>query len=167
MAKAGLFTAVCTVALLAAVPAFAQTGTQPGDTGPGNTVNTPAAHDQTGANGSTMSPAPNMGASADDQSSGAQSSGAMNHQSTHRSAMTGRGVMRGRDDTSQNAVVDRLNDQSFQAAQSGQTYGGSNMAPGGMGATGAMPGRSPMGSGGSPSGSSDGGGGGGSGGSGM
>jgi hypothetical protein len=121
MVKARLLQAVCAVALLAAAPAFAQTNAKPADTGVDNTVNAPATH--TG----TMSPAMHMGA--DDQSSGT-----MHHMSTHRSAMGGHetGMMHGRSDSSQDAAVDRLNDQSFQAAQSGQTYGGPNMQPGGM-----------------------------------
>jgi hypothetical protein len=155
LAKAGLLTAVCTAALLAAVPAFAQTNAQSGDTGPRAPASMPAVHDPAAPSGqgNTMSPGMRMGSSED-----SQSSGAMDHQSSHRSAMGGRGtgMMGGKRDTSQNAAVDRLNDQSFQAAQSGQTFSGSNAAPG------AMPGRSSGGSG----GSGDGGGGGG-GGSGM
>jgi hypothetical protein len=125
MAKSGLLRAACTVALLAAAPAFAQTATQPADTGAGNMPNAPAAHDSSG-----MSPGMKMGSSTD-----GESSGTMSHQSTHRSAMGGgHESMHSRNDTSQNAAVERLNDQSFQAAQSGQAYTGSGtMGSGGMG----------------------------------
>ncbi|HEY2134073.1 MAG TPA: hypothetical protein VGH36_14060, partial [Acetobacteraceae bacterium] len=98
--------AVCTAALLAAVPAFAQTNTSPADTGTGNAPNSPSAYDSTSGRGSNMSPG--MRSSSDDN----QSMGAMDRESTHRSAMTRHGGMGGREDTSQNAAVDRLNEQS-------------------------------------------------------
>jgi hypothetical protein len=95
MAKARLLQAVCTVAMLAAAPAFAQTNMQPADPG-------------------------------SDQSTSATS------HSTHRSAGHA-GATRGGRDSSQNAAVDRLNDQSFQAAQQGQPFsapGGGSMGSG-------------------------------------
>jgi hypothetical protein len=132
MAKARLLQAVCTVAMLAAAPAFAQTDTQPGTTGAGNAVNAPAADDMStsGATGtSQMSPASKMGSS---------SGTAMNGQSTHRSAMMGHSdhMMHGRTDTSQDAAVDQLNDQSYRAAQQGQAFSASNTGAGGMTAPG-------------------------------
>jgi hypothetical protein len=60
----------------------------------------------------------------------------MDHHSTHRSAtLRHEGAMRGGSDSSQNAAVDRLNEQSFQAAQNGQSFTGMNnggMNSGGM-----------------------------------
>jgi hypothetical protein len=122
MAKAGLLQAVCTVAILAAAPAFAQTDTRPESTGSGNTVNAPAA--DTGPMSTSK-----MGSS----------SGEMNSQSTHRSAMVGHsGMMRGKSDASQDAAVDQLNDRSYRAAQQGQAFGSNtgssgSMAPAGSG----------------------------------
>ena len=43
MANARLLQAICTVAMLAAAPAFAQTDTAPALTGAGNSVNAPAS----------------------------------------------------------------------------------------------------------------------------
>jgi hypothetical protein len=94
-----------------------------------------------------MAPGSRMGAS--------NSPDAMSQQSTHRSAMSGHsGRMRhSREDTSQNAAVDRLNDESYQAAQRGEAFGASNMgqrdmtAPSGSGSmrgTGSMSGTGSM-----------------------
>jgi hypothetical protein len=131
MAKARLLQAACTFAMLAAAPAFAQTDTQPGTTA-GNAANAPAADNMStsGATGtSPMSPASKMGSS---------SGSAMNGQSTHRSAMMGHSdhMMHGRTDTSQDAAVDQLNDQSYRAAQQGQAFSASNTGTGGMTAPG-------------------------------
>jgi hypothetical protein len=123
MANTRLLQAICTVALLAAAPAIAQTDTAPASTGAGNSVNAPAA---------------------DNTSTGSGSSGAMTTHS-HRSAMAGRsGKMHGRSDASQDAAVNQLNDQSYQAAQRGQAFGTSNMGSSGMtpGGTNGMPGGS-------------------------
>jgi hypothetical protein len=92
--------------MLAAVPALAQN----------NTPNAPAQPAPTDNTSSGMAPA--------DQGHAASSEDHM----THRSAM---GRSNSRTDTSQNAAVDRLNEQSYQAAQQGQTFGG----VGGSGAT--------------------------------
>ena len=52
---------------------------------------------------------------------------------SHHSGMMGHtGKMHGKGDTSQNAAVNQLNEQSLAAAQRGQTFGGSNMGAGGM-----------------------------------
>jgi hypothetical protein len=83
-----------------------------------------------------MAPAEKMGTSSDSGASG----------SMHRSAMNGHqmGAMHGRSDTSQNAAVDQLNDQSYQAAQSGQAFSAADnsssgaMAPGGSGRMNGM-----------------------------
>jgi hypothetical protein len=100
MAKARLLQAVCAVALLAAAPAFAQQSTTQ-----------PAAQ-------------PNM-APADNTGSGNGSSDSAGSQSTHRAAMRGHPT-NARTDTSQNAAVDQLNEQSFQAAQRGQAFSASD-----------------------------------------
>jgi hypothetical protein len=104
MAQARLLQAVCTVALLAAAPAFAQTATPPAG----------ASATPRSAAPSSMAPAEKMGTSSD---SGASAD-------THRSTMNGHrmGAMHGRTDTSQNAAVDQLNEQSYQAAQNGQAF---------------------------------------------
>jgi hypothetical protein len=124
MAKARLLQAVCTVAILAAAPAFAQTDTRPAGTG--SSVNSPT-DDNTPPTSGTMTPASKMGSSGE-----SSSSAAMHSQSTHRSAMAGHGMMHTKSDTSQDAAVDELNNQSYQAAQRGQTLSSSNMRSGGM-----------------------------------
>jgi hypothetical protein len=93
----------------------------------------------------------------------------MDHHSTHRSAtLRHEGAMRGGSDSSQNAAVDRLNEQSFQAAQNGQSFTGMNnggMSSGGMndgrmhhgpGGMRAMPGSGSLPGGNSTTGSSTG-----------
>jgi hypothetical protein len=137
MLKTRLLQAVCTVAMLAAVPAFAQSNTPPagtGSTGPGGADNKagmmPA--DNTGSGGPT----------ADDS------------HATHRSARGHRGAAMhtGKGAASQDSAVDQLNDQSYAAAQKGQAFtgggGGSDQGsagmtkPGGSGDMNAMPGGS-------------------------
>jgi outer membrane scaffolding protein for murein synthesis (MipA/OmpV family) len=124
MGKTRLLQAVCTVAMLAAVPALAQ------QTAQSNDPNAPSASPTaTGASPSATA----------DQSS--PMSHPMHH-SRHRAA-----AMRGTGD-SQNAAVDRLNDQSFQAAQQGQTFGGGADS----GSPGMAPSQPPMGAGGASGG---------------
>jgi hypothetical protein len=113
MAQPRLLQSVCAVALMAAAPAFAQTSTQPADTGPNNSVNAPAMH-SAAPPASGIAPAEHMGTHADSARSHAMHHMAMNHG-------------RSRSDTSQNAAVDQLNDQSLQAAQRGQAFGMSDM----------------------------------------
>jgi hypothetical protein len=168
MAQAGLLGTVCTVALLAAAPAFAQTDTRPARTGPDSTVQDNTVPNNRasmpGARDSTMSPGMRA-----DSSGAADSSGSMDHHSTHRSAtLRHEGAMRGGSDSSQNAAVDRLNEQSFQAAQNGQSFTGMNnggMSSGGMndgrmhhgpGGMRAMPGSGSLPGGNSTTGSSTG-----------
>jgi hypothetical protein len=130
MAKARLLQAVCAVALLAAAPAFAQqTTTHPATTGAGNSVNAPVDQTTPGPAGrSSMVPAERMD----------QTDSGMGSHSSHRSAMSGHAGMHARNDTSQNSAVDQLNDQSFQAAQRGQSFSASDtgssatMSPGTM-----------------------------------
>src|SRR3954471_13544929 len=118
MAKARLLQTVCAVALLAAAPAFAQTDTRSATTGAGNTPNAPMANDSTTSGGtgytaqsSTMSPATTTDSRSED------SSAPTGGHSTYRTAQASHS--RSRTDTSQNGEVDRLNEQSYQAAQRG------------------------------------------------
>ena len=114
MAKTRLLQAVCTVAMLAAVPALAQ---QPGVGTTGSSA--PAAQQPAPTyNSSDMAPA-NQGRAA-----------SSDRHATHRSA-----THSSRTDTSQNAAVDRLNDQSYQAAQQGQSFGGVGGSDTGSGTT--------------------------------
>ncbi|WP_428534798.1 hypothetical protein [Rhodopila sp.] len=107
MLKTRLLQAACTVAMLAAVPALAQTSA-PASNAPADSTAAP----------STEAPA--------------SPGRAMGGHPMHHSAMGhSHAMMHGRSDTSQNADVDRLNEQSYQAAQQGQTYGG-------VGGSGAM-----------------------------
>jgi hypothetical protein len=104
MANARLLQAVCAVSMLAAAPAIAQTDTAPASTGAGNSVNAPVA---------------------DNTSTGSGTSGTMSTHS-HRSAMAGHSskMMHEKSDA-QDAAVNQLNDQSYQAAQRGQAFGAS------------------------------------------
>jgi hypothetical protein len=138
MANARLIHTVCTVAVLIAAPAFAQTDTSPASTGAGSTMKVPAA-DGTPATttpgtggtastqSSTMTPAANMGSP-----SGTSSPAAVDGQSMHAMAPHSSGMMHAKGDSSQNAAVDRLNDESYQAAQQGRALSASNMGSGGM-----------------------------------
>ncbi|MDB5400193.1 MAG: hypothetical protein JWQ55_2211 [Rhodopila sp.] len=153
MTKSRLLQAVCAVAMLAAVPALAQRpdAGMPGANGapnpaaarPDSTANQKAAQNNSGGmapanDGTNMSPANNGG-------TGSSASATESH-STHRSAMAHPSrAMRGRSDTSQDAAVDRLNEQSYQSAQQGQPFsaGGSDSSPNGMATQG---GRSTSGS---------------------
>jgi hypothetical protein len=125
MAKMGLLQAVCTVAVMAAVPAFAQTNTQPGDTGMGSSANNPSMHQNMQNNSGSMTPADRMGSS--DESMGGRS--------MHRADMGHHGAMHGKTDMSQDAMVDQLNEQSYQAARSGQAFNGSGSSSGSGGMT--------------------------------
>jgi hypothetical protein len=128
MVKAGLLQAVCALGLLAAAPAFAQTDTQPADTGVHNSVNVPEAP----GGGSTMAPA---------QRNGSDSMSTMSGHMAHR-----HGAMHAKADSSQDSEVNRLNDQSYQAAQRGEAFSASNASAGG-GQMNTMPGVSAPGTG--------------------
>nr|WP_294509291.1 hypothetical protein [uncultured Rhodopila sp.] len=97
MAKATLFQAACAAAMLAATPVLAQSNNPTGDTGAGGSPNTPVTHDATpGSHHMT----------------GHMHHSAMgeHHAKSHMSADSG------------DAAVDRLNDQSYQAAQKGEAF---------------------------------------------
>jgi hypothetical protein len=130
MAKPRLLQTACAVALLAAAPAFAQTSTQPADTGPNNSVNAPVDHGMS-APASRMAPGDRMGAHMDSHMD------SMSGHTGHRTAMNNH--PRSRSDRSQNAAVDQLNDQSYQAAQRGMSFGPSDMSGSMTGPT-TMPG---------------------------
>jgi hypothetical protein len=99
MAKSHLLSAVCTVALLAASPVFAQSSTQAGETAAGRAAGG-AAPSSTGPAG-VEKPMHNMDMG--------------KHQHP--------GMMHGsKGDRSQDAMVDRLNERSYQAAQQGQSF---------------------------------------------
>jgi hypothetical protein len=104
MRKTPLLQAICTVALLAAAPAFAQS--------------TPPAPTDNSGN------APGGGAPTAQETQPKHPSGTMHRRSAKRS---------GRTDTSQNEAVDRLNDQSYQASQRGETFSGGGADTGSAG----------------------------------
>jgi hypothetical protein len=118
MANTCLLQAVCTVAILAAVPAFAQTNMPTGDIAAGGAANNPTAHEAM-PNGN-MAPADRMG-SPHGSMGGTGSHAGMDRHSDHRAAMA---AMHGRSEASPDAAVDQLNEQSYQAARSGQAFNG-------------------------------------------
>lgn len=105
MVRIRLFQAVCSVAILAAAPAFAQGGETPDSARAAQGMATPS--DNGSAGNQTMS-------------------------GTHHTRA--RSSMRAKNDTSQDADVDQLNDKSYQAAQSGQAFsaGSAGTQSGGM-----------------------------------
>ncbi len=127
MAKARLLQAACAVAMLTASPVFAQTNTPSGDTGAGGGANTPTANEATPDNTSPKT-------------------------TSHQSGMTRRHNMAmrtSRNNTSQDAAVDRLNERSLQAAQQGQAFGGSSSGGGSAASSGSgTPGTTASGAGG-------------------
>src|ERR1700712_1652363 len=110
MSKTRLLQAVCTVAFLAAMPAFAQSNIQPADTGVGGAPNNPTANETMPNRSGSMAPADRMGAMG--------SHSGMDSHSTRHAAMDHRG-------RSADTSADQLNEQSYQAARSGQAYNGS------------------------------------------
>jgi hypothetical protein len=130
MATTRLLHAACTVAMLAAVPAFAQSSNTAGQTGSSAMPQTQSGQTSTqGANTyGTMSQNNSMSPSNQDM----DTSG---HSGTHRSAHSRQMMHSSRTDTSQNAAVDQLNDQSLRAARQGQAFNatGGGMQGGGSG----------------------------------
>jgi hypothetical protein len=127
MANTRLLQTICTVAMLAAAAAFAQTDMPTGGTPAGGAPNNPTGHQAM----------PNDGTPADKMGSPNGSMGSMGshmgRRSTHHRAEMG--AMHGRSEASQDAAVDQLNERSYQAARSGQAFNGSDAmaAPGGSG----------------------------------
>ncbi len=107
LSQANLLRVACTVAMFAAVPAFAQTNTAPAATGADNKPATPnsattssAMPSDTTAKTTMKTPAP-----------------------THKMAMAPHHTMHmSKTDSSQDSAVDHLNDQSYQAAEKGMTF---------------------------------------------
>jgi hypothetical protein len=128
--------AACSAVLLAAAPAFAQTNTPPASTGAGNTPHTPTKN----------APAPAAGM--DMKSSKAQ----MPEHPMHKSAMAHHHMMdSAKNAGAQDAAVDHLNDQSYQAAQAGHSFdvsgGSTGMSGGSMSNGSGMPAAGPSGTG--------------------
>ena len=131
MANTRLLQAVCTVAMLAAVPAFAQNS----NTGTNAMPNAGAQQPAETGGGSNMAPAGNKMAP-EGNAMGNNSAMGQGH-TMHHSAMH-RGSMHNQSANAQDEEVNRLNDESYQAAQRGQAFSipGSNgamMAPNGSG----------------------------------
>ena len=129
MLKTRLLQAACTVVMLAAAPAFAQTATPPAGTANSTATGQNAGAPKTMSDSkSTMTPANKDGLGASAKS---------DTHSTHRSAMAHPAHMMrsGKTDSSQDAAVEDLNNKSYQAAQNGAA-----MAAGGTGngSTGMM-----------------------------
>jgi hypothetical protein len=124
--------------MLAAFPALAQTNTQTGNMSGASPAPSAAPGGAYNSNPG-MAPRSNMGSSAGGMHAYNQG------QDTHHAMSPHHAMRSGRSDSSQNAAVDRLNEQSLQAAQQGQNFmsgsstGGSaapasdNMGQGGMG----------------------------------
>lgn len=139
MTKTRLLQAVCTVALLAAAPAMAQTNTQTGTTGMGGSPNNATAHDMSPNATGTRAGSMGGGSMGTSDSQASMDDGSMRHSKMHRS-----GAMHAnKGDRSQDAAVDDLNDRSYQAAHSGQAFNGGGMSSD----TGARPMGQPNGSG--------------------
>jgi hypothetical protein len=94
MARATLFQAACAAAMLAATPVFAQSNNPAGDSG---AANAPVSHDATPGS-HHMTGHMHHSATGD------------HHAKSHMSESSG------------DAAVDRLNDQSYQAAQKGEAF---------------------------------------------
>ena len=150
MVKTRLLQTICAAAMMAAVPAMAQTNSQPGDTGLGGAPNNPTAVPR--GPSSTM-PAERMGSphgamSMDDHHESMHMDdhhGSMHHHSGRHAAH-----MRAESAGSQSAAVDRLNEQSYMAARNGQAFTGAAPAdtamPGHAGSmTDMLPGSTPRG----------------------
>jgi hypothetical protein len=139
MNKTHLLQAVCAVAILAATPALAQRP-EAGMTGPTGAPNPEATHPAPATG--TKAPA-NDGADTTSLVTPKDTQTATGTQYTHRPVMSHKaGAMHSQDNTSQNAEVDRLNDESYQAAQQGQTFtiGAADTGTSGTAApTGTMP----------------------------
>ena len=122
MAKTRLLSSVCAAVMLAAVPALAQNSTQPGDTTGGASTTPPAASPASppaAATGTDTTPADKMESGSTSHPMGSR---AMRHSSMH--------ARRGGSATAQDGAVDRLNEQSYQAARNGQSFsGGSSEMP--------------------------------------
>ena len=127
MAKSHWINAAFTIAMFAAVPALAQRP-EAGMTGPNGAPNPMATQPSSSSSSSSMAPADNGGSTS--------STAADSHSTRHGAMAHSMRSMHGKNDRSQDAEVDRLNDQSYQAASQGQAFttdGSSQMTtPSGM-----------------------------------
>jgi hypothetical protein len=138
MAKTRLLHAACTVAMLAAVPAFAQSSNTAGQTGSSAMPQTPSGQTATPNTNSYGTMSQNNSMAPADQN---METGTTRHSGMHRSAMGthSRHMMSSsRTDTSQNAAVDQLNDQSLRAARQGQAFNATGGGMQGGGSSGTM-----------------------------
>jgi hypothetical protein len=138
MLKTRLLQAACTVAMLAAAPAFAQTATPPA-----GMANSTASGQATGPAKTSMSNSKSSMAPANKDDLGASAKDSSH--AMHRSAMAHPAHMMhsGKTDSSQDAAVEDLNNKSYQAAQNGAAMasGGPDKASTGMmksGGSGSM-----------------------------
>jgi hypothetical protein len=134
MQKIRLLQTACAVAMLAAVPAFAQSNTPPAAAGNAGMPDT-ASHRATPGSPSmsdskdSMAPARKsankMGMAPGEKDAQGGAADAESH-STHRSAMNHRTGMgrSGKSVETQNSAIDNLNDQSYAAAQKGEAFSG-------------------------------------------
>ena len=130
MAKLGSLHAACAVALLAATPVLAQS----------NNATDGAAPAPQGAMPSTGT---NKPIRATGGSSDGSTQAMMRNHPGHHAGMGMHAAMHPRNQANaQNTAVDMLNDQSYQAAQKGQAFGGSPAATG-TDKSGSMTGSSP------------------------
>ncbi|MBV8938090.1 MAG: hypothetical protein JO095_20115 [Alphaproteobacteria bacterium] len=126
MRKAHLLASVCAVALMSATPVLAAGDTTSNTTGaPTNAYGGSSGTSATGAagNGTAGSPSTNTNVHSMGSMSN-ESMGTSHHGRTHARHATSR------EDTSQNAEIDRLNEQSLQAAQQGRSMGASDWSGG-------------------------------------
>jgi hypothetical protein len=152
MANSGLLRAVCTVALLAATPALAQQTMTP----PASAASPAAQSGSGGPSTETMAPKSAMApkdsmAQKDTMGAKTESSTGTSHASTmaehpmHHHAMASHYNMHAsRTDSSQDAAVNKLNEQSYHAAEQGQSFSIGNPVTG-MGNTTPADGSSKMG----------------------
>jgi hypothetical protein len=120
-----LLVATCALGLLAAGPVLAQNETKPADgatmgqpSGSQPSMNKPSGAQSNNAGSMNNGSGMNANSGSADQSGMQADSGSMN-KSMHKPMHT---AHNGKSDTSQNARVDELNDQSYQAAQQGRSF---------------------------------------------
>lgn len=122
MPKATLLSAAYTAALLSAAPVLAQSNTPPGDAG-GGVINTPTHREAMPGSMAPGNPDANSTRAMHHASMGSR------HTRQRQTASTGDGA------------VDRLNDESYRAAQRGQAFSGSDTSGrSGSGTMNDMPG---------------------------
>ena len=166
MAKTRLMQAVCTAAILAAVPALAQSNNPPGQTGSSATGMPQTPSGQAATPGATVPATPNNYGSMSQNGATTPTNQGMDNEngarsSMHRSAMgthSQRMMHSRRQGASQNTAVDQLNDESLRAARQGQAFNGTTgagMSGGSGGGMNDMSGGSNSGMGGPGGASSD------------